>query len=214
MSTIIRSSDARSAVGGAVFNFEDLAAQAEAYLAQVRAEGAALVAQAREKVDALRQQAEQDGQAAALRGAQATVGQQLLTLLPALRTAVAEIRDAKQAWLARWEAGGVRVATAIAQRLIRRELAHRPEITLDLVRESLELAAGSSQVCIRLNPADHKALGGQARKLVKELSILGEVEVKADPEVAPGGCRLDTRFGAIDQQFESQLKRIEEELLP
>ena len=137
----------------------------------------------------------------------------MLTLLPALREAVAEIRDAKEAWLARWEAGRCSVAAAIAQRLIRRELQRRPEITLDLVRESLELAAGSSQVCIRLNPADHKVLGAQVRKLVKELSTLGDVEVKADSEITPGGCRVDTRFGAIDQQFESQLKRIEEELL-
>jgi flagellar assembly protein FliH len=214
MATILRTTDSRSTARGAAFNFEDLAAQANAYLAQVRADGAALVAQAHAEADAVRQQAEEEGHAAALRAAQGIVGQQLLTLLPALRKAVADIQDARQAWLARWEAGGVRLATAIAQRLIRRELQHCPEITLDLLRESLELAAGGSQVCIRLNPADHKALGAQVRKLVKELSPLGEVELKSDVEITAGGCRVDTRFGVIDQQFESQLKRIEEELLP
>ena len=34
----------------------------------------------------------------------------------------------------------------------------------------------------------------------------------ADPEIARGGCRVETRFGTIDQQFEAQLARIEEEL--
>jgi flagellar assembly protein FliH len=213
MATIIRTTDPHCTPRGTAFNFDDLATQADAYLAQVRADAAALIAQAREEADAVRQQAEEEGHAASLRSAQTIVGQQMLTLLPALREAVAEIRDARQAWLTRWEAGAVSVAAAIAQRLIRRELQRRPEITLDLVRESLELAAGSSQVCIRLNPADHKALGAQVRKLVKELSTLGDVEVKADSEITPGGCRVDTRFGAIDQQFESQLKRIEEELL-
>jgi flagellar assembly protein FliH len=213
MSTIIRATDSRSTARGTAFSFDDLAAQADAYLAQVRADAAAIVARARDEADAVRQQAEQEGHAAALRSAQSIVGQQIVTLLPALREAVADIRDAKQSWLTHWEAGGVRVATAIAERLIRRELEHHPEITLDLLRESLELAAGSAQVCIRLNPVDHKALGAQVRKLAKELSNLGEVEFKADPEITAGGCRVDTRFGAIDQQFDAQLKRIAEELL-
>ena len=32
------------------------------------------------------------------------------------------------------------------------------------------------------------------------------------PAITPGGCRVETRFGTIDQQFETQLARIEEEL--
>jgi len=34
----------------------------------------------------------------------------------------------------------------------------------------------------------------------------------ADPDITPGGCRVDTQFGSIDQQLETQLARIEEEL--
>jgi flagellar biosynthesis/type III secretory pathway protein FliH len=36
--------------------------------------------------------------------------------------------------------------------------------------------------------------------------------VVADPQVSLGGCRVETRFGVIDQQFEAQLARIEQEL--
>ena len=86
------------------------------------------------------------------------LGQQLATLLPALGQAVAEIRQAKQAWLTHWEQSAVHVASAIARRLVRRELSRSPEITLTLVREALELAAGSSHVRLHFNPADHEAL--------------------------------------------------------
>jgi flagellar assembly protein FliH len=41
---------------------------------------------------------------------------------------------------------------------------------------------------------------------------LAPAEMIADPEISPGGCRIETLHGAIDQQFESQLARIEEEL--
>jgi flagellar assembly protein FliH len=213
MSTIIRTTDSVRTAHAASFNLDDLAIQAQHYLANVREQGAAILTQAQNEADAVRRRAEEEGRAAALRNVEAVVGKQMTTLLPALREAVDDIRDAKQAWLARWEAGAVGVATAIAQRLIRRELEHHPDITLDLVREAIELAAGSSQICIRLNPADHKTLGGQVRKLVKEMLPVGDLEVKSDADITPGGCRVDTRFGTIDQQFESQLKRIEEELL-
>jgi flagellar assembly protein FliH len=137
----------------------------------------------------------------------------LAPALSALRQAAADLQQAKQAWLSHWEASAVHVAGAIAARITRRELSRQPEITLALVREALELAAGSPSVRLRLNPEDHKALGAQVRTVVDAISALGDAEVIADPQISPGGCRVETRFGTIDQQFESQLKRIEEELI-
>ncbi len=137
---------------------------------------------------------------------------QLTTVIPALKQAVQDIQDARQAWLSHWEAGAIHLAAAIARRLIRRQLSHEPEIALALVREALELAAGNSQLRILLNPSDYQSLGDQVRMLVEELSPHVQAEVKADADVSPGACRVETRFGVIDQQFEAQLQRIEEEL--
>ena len=39
-------------------------------------------------------------------------------------------------------------------------------------------------------------------------------EIIAEASVSPGGCRVETRFGTIDQTFEAQLARVEEELRP
>ena len=213
MPTIIRTADPSHASRGVAFNLDDLAVQAGEYLAKVRAEAAAIVAQAHSAAGAVRRQAEVEGREAALHNIEALVARQMATVLPALRQAIAEIRSARHSWLARWEAGAVRLCAAIAERVIRRELSRHPEITLDLVRESLELAAGSSHIRIHLNPEDHKALGAQVRSLIDEMAALGSAEVTADAQITPGGCRLETRFGSIDQQFESQLRRIEEELL-
>jgi flagellar biosynthesis/type III secretory pathway protein FliH len=67
-------------------------------------------------------------------------------------------------------------------------------------------------VRLHLNPQDHKNLGTQVRTLIDAMSGLGEAEVVADATIDRGGCRVETRFGSIDQQIESQLARIEEEL--
>jgi flagellar assembly protein FliH len=217
MSTVIKATDRRRASQTVAFNFDDMAASAKAYLDQVRAEAAKIVADARQEAVRLKQQAEaegrREGMSAVERIVQEQLGQQLTTLRPALERAVEEIRHAKQAWLHQWEKGAVHLAAAIAARILRRELDRTPEVTVTLVREALEIAAGNAQLKIRLNPADHAHLASQIQMVVRELAPLAETELIADPQVTAGGCRVETRFGVIDQQFESQIARIEEELV-
>ena len=57
----------------------------------------------------------------------------------------------------------IHVAASIAGRVIRRPLPGMPEVTLNLIREALELAAGSPQLRIHLHPSDHDALVRQRR---------------------------------------------------
>ena len=45
-----------------------------------------------------------------------------------------------------------------------------------------------------------------------ELTKLSTAHVVSDPTIELGSCRVDTEFGCIDQQFQAQLERIEEEL--
>ncbi len=217
MSTIIKSTDRRRTSQTVAFNFDDMAAKANQYLDQVRAEAAKIVAEARQEAARLKQQAEVEGRREGMAAVERTVaeqlGQQLATLRPALEQAVQEIRQAKQAWLRQWEQGAVHLAAAMAARVIRRELPRMPDVTVALVREALELAAGNAHLKIRLHPADHANLAGQIQMVVRELAPLAETELVADPQITAGGCRVETRFGVIDQQFESQLARIEEELV-
>jgi flagellar assembly protein FliH len=51
-----------------------------------------------------------------------------------------------------------------------------------------------------------------ATKLIAEMQKLAPAELVADATVSPGGCRVDTQFGCIDQQIEAQLARIRDEL--
>jgi flagellar assembly protein FliH len=216
MSTIIKATDRRRTGHTVAFQFDDMAAKAKDYVVQVRAEAAKIVAEARQEAARLKQQAEAEGRREGMAAVERTVaeqlGRQLATLRPALEQVVQEIRHAKQAWLRQWEKGAVHLAAAMAARVVRRELSRTPEVPVALVREALELAAGNAELKIRLNPADHASLASQIQLVVRELAPLANTELVADPQISGGGCRVDTRFGVIDQQFESQLARIEEEL--
>ena len=209
MATVIKATDRNAGIHGVAYNLTDMANEADRRLGRYRDEALSIIAKAKEEAALIRQQAREEGRQTV---ADEVRKQLLATLVPALRQAVQDIQDAKQAWLSHWEKSGVHLAAAIAERLIRRELPDRPELTLTLVREALELAAGSGRIRVHLNPADHKTLGPQVEDIAKELSGLAPAELVADERVSLGGCRVETEFGVIDQQFESQLARIEEEL--
>lgn len=196
------------------FQFDDMSS---AYLSKVRGEADAILKKARDEAARIRLKAQEEGRQAALQAVEATlkvkIDQQLASLIPALKLAVTQILDARQAWQRHWEQHALRVASAIASRIVRREIDKVPLITLDLVREALNLAAGNERITLRLHPDDQATLGDRALQLAGELGSLAEVRVVADPAISSGGCRVDTEFGSIDQQLEAQLARITEELL-
>jgi flagellar assembly protein FliH len=198
------------------YNFDDMALQAARYLDQVRAEGDKILAAARQQAEAIKTQAVIDGQAAGMAAVeerlQQQVARQMDSLVPAVQKFVEELDHAKGAWLKHWEDHAIGVAVAIAEKVIRRQIEQTPAIQTELIAAALELASSGAEICIRLNPEDHKALGDSARRLAAEMSRQAPAEVVADASVPPGGCRIQTTRGQIDTSIEAQLKRIEEEL--
>src|SRR3954469_11744604 len=152
MATIIRKDSPRempsgSAVQPVAFSFTDMRGQANDYLGTVRAEAAKIVQQAHQQAEQIRRQAEVAGrkaaEAAVERILDEKVGKRMQTLLPTLEKLTREINDARGVLLAEWERAALNVSSAIAERIIRRELSQQPQITLDLIAESLRLATGT-----------------------------------------------------------------------
>lgn len=223
MSAIIKANTPtaeRPTVGAVVFNYDDVTSKANAYLHQVKAEAAQIIAKAHKDAELIRKQAQEQGNKSAVETAEksvhtrvdAQIRQQMQTALPALTQMVQAIDAERLQWLAKWEQNAVHLAVAIAQKVIRRNVATQPQITLTLVREALELASGSQSLKVYLNPQDHAALGKQLQELTKQLSNLTPAEILSHENVTPGGCVVQTEFGVIDQQIEAQLSRIAEEL--
>jgi flagellar assembly protein FliH len=200
----------------AEFNLEDISANASQYLDGVRKQVAQIVHQAQQQSQQIAAQAAERGRQTALEAARKTALEELhakwQTLAPALQQAVDATAQLRSGWFRHWEQQVIHVAVAIAERLVRGELSRRPEISQQWIRESLELASSSHALTLRLNPADYETLGSLRETLCSEFSNLAPTSIVADPQITPGGCRVDTQFGHIDQQLDTQLARIEEEL--
>jgi flagellar assembly protein FliH len=216
MPGIIRSNEHPSHPQPVPFNFEDLAQRAQGYLDTVRADAARLLALAAQQAEELKRQAVEQGRqqasAEARQHAERLLARQLDTLLPALRAAMDAISTTRHEWLAEWDRRVVRLAAAMAARILRRELTRPPSLAPTLVREALEMITDTGSVRVYLHPQDLQTLGEQSQRLSAEFARLGTLEFLPDPQLTPGGCRVETRFGLIDQQIESQLARLAEEL--
>ncbi len=216
MSVVIKAADAVHISRDAVFNFDDLARQAEDFLGNVRRQAAGIVAGANQEAKRIQQHAEAEGRRNAERAIDQKLDQKVAlrmqTALPALAKAADELLQARHAWQSHWESRAVHLACAIAEKVIRRRVALDAGITVDLVREALDMVAGANEVVIRIHPADKAACGEHLDAVVKTMSRLAQATVVADETLDPGGCRVETRFGAIDQTFVAQLARIDQEL--
>ncbi len=224
MTTIIKSNGSTNesaSIGYAAFNLDDLAAKANLYLADVRKQAEAILADARAEADQLRRQAAEQGRAEAMKTAQQQaasqaqkdVQQRLATLEPALTAAIGEIQRARASWRAHWEQRAIELAVAIAARIVRREAEQSPQVAQTLVREALELAAGAGRITLHLNPRDRETLGDFLDGVLASARPSLEIEVVADSTITAGGCLVTTELGEIDQRLESQLARIQKELI-
>lgn len=217
MSPVIRINNERSAYKATAYNFSNMAEQAETYIEtvriQARQEAQRILAEARQEAEQLRQEALVQARKQAQAELEQAVAERLSTVLPAFQSVSQELDRAKEGWLAHWERTGVHVAGAIATKLIRRRIDDLPEVTTTLLREALQLAAGEAQIRVVLSCDDRKAIEQQIPQMVREMGIIGNVEIVDDPTLGPGECRVETEYGIIDQTFKSQLDRIEEELM-
>jgi len=99
----------------------------------------------------------------------------------------------------------IRLALAIARRVLRRELAIDPDAVHGLVLGALEKLQSQEISRVRVHPAQEAAVAACLGRLITG----SRVEVVADPAREPGSVVFETGRGSLDGSVESQLQEIE-----
>jgi flagellar assembly protein FliH len=103
------------------------------------------------------------------------------------------------------EADVLRLALAIARRVLRREMAVDPEALHGLVLAALEKIGSQEVSRVRVHPADAAQVAAGLRKTATGSSI----EIVSDPARETGTVLFETERGNLDCSIESQLQEIE-----
>jgi len=211
-----------------IFNLNDIAAEAEALIAQARATGKRLVAEAQEQAQRLRQEARQagheegyrqgltegrrQGHEEALQQARAEFAEKNRITLRTLQAVLEQFDRNKQRLLWQAEQDTVALAVALAEKVIKLTGMLRAEVAAENLKAALELIGRRSEVTIYLNSRDIE----HVRQMLQSEAVLEDfpsVHFRTRDDIEPGGCRLETGNGALDATLATQIRRLAEELL-
>ena len=103
----------------------------------------------------------------------------------------------------------VRLALAVARRIVHREISLDPDLLIAIARVAMDRLADSARVTVRLNPEDLAATAA-----AREAEWAGtHVEVVPDARLPRGGCRIESEFGTVDAGVDAQLQELGHVLL-
>ena len=113
---------------------------------------------------------------------------------------LAEANSALQAIEARLECEAVEVAVAVARKLAPALIAREPfaEIAA-LASDSFRELVSSPHIAVRVNDALYAAAREKLDDIMRAKSFEGRLVVLAEPDIAPGDCRIEWADGGINR---------------
>ena len=123
--------------------------------------------------------------------------QRMAALVGALDTSLTDLQQRMAQEL-------LQLACDIARQVVRHELTANPQALLPVVREALDMLVTEGRpATVRLNPQDLDYLQAP---LQKEFAA-NKLQCQADPEVAPGGCMVESGGTVIDGSLDKRWRR-------
>ena len=192
--------------------------QADAMVAQARAQVDQILAQALAESNMLLENAKNEGYLEGFsQGFEQAAGEFKKENNPkseAISELLERLSDYEQETIRKNEQGLVRLVTAIAEKIIGEELEHNPQLVVSMLHEALEQNRREDYIKVTLAP-DLLPVEAKASEKVRALiqSAQEGIAVAVDKEMRAGGCIVETSKGITDISISTQLNNIEEILL-
>ena len=142
--------------------------------------------------------------------ARAELAQALAAERAAVNAAIESFQHERELYYQRAEAEIVRLALAIARKILHREAQVDPLLLTGVARVALEKIATGSTVRLRVPPTE---LGRWQETLASTEDLHPQPEVVADTTLNGAQLMLETEVGTADLSLETQLKEIEQGFL-
>jgi len=202
------------------FNVEDVQERARAYLAEIQQQAAKIIEDANKRAIEITATAHQVGLESGHaefdeqveRRAQQISDQRCKTAITSCEATVQQLSTEMTNWLTNWRNLTVELASQMAEKLVRRSMKDNEEVLRVWLEEAIIAMRDARELRILVNPDDFAVAGRFLQNLTKMIPQAAQIEVIPDPEISLGGCIVRSMHGFIDQQLETQLKRLVEQL--
>ena len=197
--------DAEAIVDRAASDAESLLKQAESSALELVASAQTL---AKELEERARTSGHEQGYSEGKNAAEAELAPVIATMREVLQSTLAQ----RQAAVEATEPELVRLAMAIAERVVHTEIATNPKVVVDNVRQALTRLVSREVVTLRLNPADLEMIR-QHRDDIVSASDVEHLRIVEDSRVDRGGVLVETEAGTIDAKISTQLREARRAIL-
>ncbi|SMC19226.1 flagellar assembly protein FliH [Desulfacinum hydrothermale DSM 13146] len=136
------------------------------------------------------------------------VQEQMEALLQNMEILPSQIQQDYRQWL-------IRTSLSLAKIIVGREVRMDPSLLADLVDECLESMDRSHEITLILHPKDKKLLethGVLAGWQAGQQEAGGVLQIRTDPDMERGGCRLISAIQEIDATLETRWRDLEARL--
>ena len=162
-----------------------------------------------DRVAAVERDAYAAGHADGVREGDAAAAARIDALVRRLEQTISEVAGLRTVMVRRTEREIVRLAIAIAERIVHREVSVDRDLMLTMARIAIDRLGDHAAATIHLNPADFDAVSANGDPAPHG----GAVKMVADHQVTRGGCLIRSAFGVIDASIDSQVREIARGLL-
>jgi len=147
----------------------------------------------------------QKGAAEAQLTARREADEQVQAVLQRLAHSIEALAEARQKLREETAADLVRLSTAIASRILHREITLDPDAVHGLLRAAFDKVQSREITRIFVHPAHREAV----RRFVEQSAASSNIEIVVDVDLKGGDIRIETPQGQLDASVDTQLKEIE-----
>lgn len=169
-----------------------------------------ILLEAKKRADLIQREAFENGFSQGERAGRKLAEQAMEETLKALQEAVAQLDSILQDTRGELSLEVVRLALAVARKILQREVSLEQDTVLQIVKAALSKARVREDVILRVNPMDLETVLEAKGDLIRDMEEVRSIKVEADETVERGGALVECSMGELDLRLERQFREIEQ----
>jgi len=123
---------------------------------------------------------------------------------------LSELRKIRQDICLETEQEIVKLAMAIARKIVCNEIRINKNAVVNVVKEAVKKVDGSERVKVKLSIKDFQFINNEKPAIIDKITNIINVGFEMDESISDGGCIIETESGDIDARIEKQFQAVEE----
>ncbi|MCM3782962.1 FliH/SctL family protein [Neobacillus mesonae] len=164
-------------------------------------------------VNALRSEGFQQGYEEGAQKAKEELQEYVESKMLEAQDVLSEAYEAKEQIIQEAEPFLVELSSAIAEKIIDRQLENDEELALDLIRKNLSRKREQGVITLCVAPSQFSFVQAAREELSFAIDSQAELKILPDASVKDRGCVIRSAYGSVDARIDTQLTEIKRELL-